>query len=138
MEDLVPIIAVTLSLSIPIVIIVGLVITYCNKKRNARLLRQEIINARLDIEYLPLLLDEESSKLSSPFRLMRIGLFLIFTGVGAIVANQFYSTADLLFYFIIAIASGMGLLLAFVIEWKMARKKTGQQDTITEESTSEP
>lgn len=120
--DLKQIVGIIMVFSVPLSLIIGLVYYLVDMKRNAYKLRSEIISSGIDSEMARLLLEESKPKHALSFHTLRLGLLLFFAGIAVVLAR----VADLpilTLWLTAAIGGGAGLLIAFVIEWKMAEKK---------------
>lgn len=120
--DLKQIVGIIMVFSVPLSLIIGLVYFYVEKTRTAIRLRSEIISGGVDSDTARLLLEETGRRHSLPFATLRLGLLLLFTGAAAVIANV-AGASMLTLWLTAAIGGGAGLLIAFVIEWKMAEKK---------------
>lgn len=120
--DLTRIVAIVMAFSVPLSLIIGLVYFYVEKTRTAIRLRSEIISGGVDSDTARLLLEETGRRHSLSFATLRLGLLLLFTGAAAVIANV-AGASMLTLWLTAAIGGGAGLLIAFVIEWKMAEKK---------------
>lgn len=120
--DLKQIVGIIMVFSIPLTLIIGLVYFYVEKTRTAFRLRSEIISGGVDSDTARLLLEETGRRHSLSFATLRLGLLLLFTGAAAVIANV-AGASMLTLWLTAAIGGGAGLLIAFVIEWKMAEKK---------------
>lgn len=120
--DLKQIVGIIMVFSVPLSLIIGLVYFYVEKTRTAIRLRSEIISGGVDSDTARLLLEETGRCHSLSFATLRLGLLLLFTGAAAVIANV-AGASMLTLWLTAAIGGGAGLLIAFVIEWKMAEKK---------------
>lgn len=120
--DLKQIVGIIMVFSVPLTLIIGLVYFYVDKTRTAIRLRSEIISGGVDSDTARLLLEETGRRHTLSFATLRLGLLLLFTGAAAVLANV-AGTSMLTLWLAAAIGGGAGLLIAFVIEWKMAEKK---------------
>lgn len=120
--DLKQIVGIIMVFSIPLTLIIGLVYFYVEKTLTAFRLRSEIISGGVDSDTARLLLEETGRRHSLSFATLRLGLLLLFTGAAAVIANV-AGASMLTLWLTAAIGGGAGLLIAFVIEWKMAEKK---------------
>lgn len=129
-SDIAGIFAIVLSLSIPIVAIVMGIISDIKKKQRDTDLRLALIQAGTDPETTKALLKEQEKK-PNKYITLRWGCVLAGAGLGAI-CNGWAGVSSNDIYFWIAIAAGMGigLLVAFIIEYKLTKKEkdTVQQD----------
>lgn len=116
--DLKQIVGIIMVFAVPLSLIIGLVYYLVDMKRNAFRLRSEIISGGVDCDTARLLLEETGRRNSLSFATLRLGLLLFFTGIAAVLAR----VADFTIL-TAAIGGGVGLLIAFVIEWKMVEKK---------------
>lgn len=120
--DLKQVVGIIMVFSVPLSLIIGLVYFYVEKTRTAFRLRSEIISGGVDSDAARLLLEETGRHHSLSFATLRLGLLLFFTGTAAVLARVADFTI-LTLWLTAAIGGGAGLLIAFVIEWKMAEKK---------------
>ena len=120
---LIPLSAVVLSLGIPVVaIICGTILSIRRKNRETEL-RKAIIENNTDPESIKLLVKEPEKK-SSTFTMLRWGSILLGAGLGALIPclNGITDTASLRFWLPIVAGMGCGMLIAFVIEYKLTKK----------------
>lgn len=120
--DLKQVVGIIMVFSVPLSLIIGLVYFYVDKTRTAIRLRSEIISGGIDSEMARLLLEESKPKHALSFHTLRLGLLLFFAGIAAVLAR----VADLpilTLWLTAAIGAGAGLLIAFVIEWKITEKR---------------
>lgn len=118
------VLAIVLALAIPIVLIVGIIYAYVSKNHNAYRLRSEVLHSQLDPQTVALLL-QKSGKPSSEqknYATLRTALCFIFMGVGALVAHAFFSSG-LMFWLIVGMSIGVGLLISFIIEWRLSNRR---------------
>lgn len=120
--DLKQVVGIIMVFSVPLSLIIGLVYFYVDKTRTAIRLRSEIISGGVDSDMARLLLEETGRRHSLSFATLRLALLLLFTGAAAVIANV-AGASMLTLWLTAAIGGGAGLLIAFVIEWKMAEKK---------------
>lgn len=120
---LIPIFAVVLSLSIPIVAIVMVFITYIKKKNRDTELRLALIQQGTDAETAKLLIEEQAEK-HDKYSSLRWACILIGMGLGALV-DALLGLApkhNIYFWLIIAAGMGIGLLTSFIVEYKLTKK----------------
>lgn len=120
--DLKQVVGIIMLFSVPLSLIIGLVYFYVDKTRTAIRLRSEIISGGVDCDTARLLLEESKPKYALSFHTLRLGLLLLFTGIAAVLARVADFTI-LTLWLTAAIGAGAGLLIAFIIEWKMVEKK---------------
>ena len=120
--DLKQVVGIIMVFSVPLSLIIGLVYYLVDMKRNAFRLRSEIISGGVDCDTARLLLEESKPKHALSFHTLRLGLLLLFTGIAAVLARVADFTI-LTLWLAAAIGAGAGLLIAFIIEWKMVEKK---------------
>lgn len=120
--DLKQVVGIIMVFSVPLSLIIGLVYFYVEKTRTAFRLRSEIISGGVDCDTARLLLEESKPKHALSFHTLRLGLLLLFTGIAAVLARVADFTI-LTLWLTAAIGAGAGLLIAFIIEWKMVEKK---------------
>ncbi len=116
------VLAIILSLSIPIVAILMVFISEIKKKKHDTELRLALIQAGTDADTAKVLIEEQQKK-HSKYGPLRAGCFFAGAGLGA-VCNALcgVSTGDIYFWMAIAGGVGVGLLIAFVIEYKLSKK----------------
>lgn len=122
-EVLIPIFAVVLSLSIPIVAIVMVFITSIKKKNRDTELRLALIQQGTDAETAKLLIKEQAEK-HDKYSSLRWACILIGMGLGALV-DALLGLApkhNIYFWLIIAAGMGIGLLTSFIVEYKLTKK----------------
>lgn len=122
-EVLIPIFAVVLSLSIPIVAIVMVFITSIKKKNRDTELRLALIQQGTDAETAKLLIKEQAEK-HDKYSSLRWACILIGMGLGALV-DALLGLApkhDIYFWLIIAEGMGIGLFTSFIVEYKLTKK----------------
>ena len=118
------VLTIVLALAIPIVLIVGIIYAYVCKVRNAYRLRSEVLHSQLDPETVALLLQKSGKPASEQknYATLRTALCFIFMGVGALVAHAFFSSG-LMFWLIVGMSIGVGLLISFIIEWRLSNRR---------------
>lgn len=118
------VLAIVLALAIPIVLIVGIIYAYVSKNRNAYRLRSEVLHSQLDPETVALLLQKSGKPASEQknYATLRTALCFIFMGVGALVAHAFFDSG-LMFWLIVGLFIGVGLLISFIIEWRLSNRR---------------
>ena len=131
---LIPIFAVVLSLSIPIVAIIAGIIGNVKKNNNDREIRRLIIENHTDMETAKYLVEEPDKKQgSNPYPALRWGCILIGLGLGALIDFflKLEPKNDIYFWILIAFGCGLGLLCSFIIEYKLqARAKSEQANDV--------
>ena len=124
---------IVLSLIIPIVAIVMTFIADIKKKRRDTELRLAIIQQGIDAETAKVLTEQEPEDKYSG---LRWGCILVGLGIGALCDVLLGLPRDNIFFWIlIAAGIGMGLLVSFVIEYKLTKKE--QQEKLKKEGCSE-
>ena len=123
-SDLIPIFAVVLSLSIPIVAIVMVFITSIKKKNHDTELRLALIQQGTDAETAKLLIEEQAEK-HDKYSSLRWACVLIGLGLGALVDALIGLPPkhNIYFWLIIAAGMGIGLLISFIVEYKLTKKE---------------
>ena len=115
---------IVLGLSIPIVAIVMVFTSEIKKKKNETDLRLALIQAGTDAETAKILIEEKASK-DSKYGTLRAGCFFLGAGLGAMCNAIFgVSADDIYFWMAITGGIGVGMLIAFVIEYKLTKKET--------------
>ena len=119
--------AIILSLSIPIVAIVMVFISSIKEKKQETQLRLSLIEHGTDPETAKLLIEQQEKK-SNKFGTLRGGCVLLGAGLGA-ACNGFFgvSSDDIYFWLAIAAGMGIGLLIAFVIEYKLTKREAAEE-----------
>ena len=121
LKDLAGVLAVALTLIIPIVAIICSAISSINKKKRETELRKALIENHTDPESIKLLVEEQQEK-SDKFSMLRGGCILLGAGLGAIISG-FAGTTPFNLYFWLPIVAGMGfgMLISFVVETRMTK-----------------
>ena len=119
--------AIILSLSIPIVAIVMVFISSIKNKQSETQLRLSLIEHGTDPETAKLLIEQQEKK-SNKFGTLRGGCVLLGAGLGA-AWNGFFgvSSDDIYFWLAIGAGMGIGLLIAFVIEYKLTKREAAEE-----------
>lgn len=147
LDELTGIVAVICSLGIPIVVLILVFLRKMKKDRQAKEIRQLIIENKTDPETAKLLIDEpkeaEQPRQMGPFNLanLRAACVLLGLGLGALVnwaLEPFgFGAKDINFWIILAFGIGVGLLCSFLIEMRLY-KKYGNQKPDEEPSAEKP
>ena len=123
------VLAVTLSLLIPIVAIICGVIASINKKKRETELRKALIENHTDPESIKLLVEEQEEK-PNKFIMLRWGCILLGAGLGAAISGWAGTDAkDLYFWLPIVAGMGLGMLISFIVETKMTKAEENQEPT---------
>ena len=132
-----PLMAVILSLGIPIVVIIMVFLKKMKKNQQEKEIRQLIIENKTDPETAKLLIDEPK-KAPKPGTIdvgnLRFACMLLGVGLGAGIdwlAN--IATKNIYFWLIIAFGVGIGLLCSFLVELRLAKKQHPTEDNWKEE-----
>ena len=136
-EDFEGIFAIILSLCIPIVAIVCVFITSIKNKRRETELRKAIIQNHVDSESIKLLVEAPKKK-SDKYSTLRNGCLLVGIGLGTL-ANYLLGLApkhDITYWLVIACGMGIGLLAAFVIEYRLSAREKACQSSDGQETSS--
>ena len=124
-KDLAGVLAIAMSLGIPIVAIVSAIIATVKKSNNAREIRRAIIENHTDVETVKYLIEEpEKKRGNNPYPSLRWGCVLIGLGLGALIDFLLHlhpsdSPESVYFWILLAFGCGIGLLVAFLIEYKL-------------------
>ncbi|MBO7102441.1 MAG: hypothetical protein J6W02_02025, partial [Bacteroidaceae bacterium] len=111
--DLSGVLAVTLSLLIPIVGIICGVIASINKKKRETELRKALIENHTDPESIKLLVEEQEEK-TNKFIMLRWGCILLGAGLGAIISGWAGTDPENLYFWLPIVAGmGLGMLISF-------------------------
>ena len=123
------VLAVSLSLLIPIVAIICGVIASINKKKRETELRKALIENHTDPESIKLLVEEQEEK-PNKFIMLRWGCILLGAGLGAAISGWADTDAkDLYFWLPIIAGMGLGMLISFIVETKMTKNEKNQDPT---------
>ena len=129
MNHLSGVLAVSLSLLIPIVGIICGVIASINKKKRETELRKALIENHTDPESIKLLVEEQEEK-PNKFIMLRWGCILLGAGLGAAISGWAGTDAkDLYFWLPIVAGMGLGMLISFIVETKMTKAEENQEPT---------
>lgn len=122
-------VAVILSLSIPIVAIVMRVVQGIRKNENERRIREAIISNHTDPETAKLLIEQQTPK-SNKFVALRWGCVLLGLGIGAGINALAGLDAknSIYFWLVLAAGCGVGFLASFFVEMKMQQKDTSSHN----------
>lgn len=120
--------AIVLSLSIPIVAIVMVFITSIKKKNRDTELRLALVQQGTDAETAKLLIEEQAEK-HDKYSSLRWACVLIGLGLGALVDALIGLPPkhNIYFWLIIAAGMGIGLLISFIVEYKLTKKEQQEQ-----------
>ena len=128
--DLEPLMAIILSLGIPIVAIIGGFISSIRKNQNETELRRLIIENQTDIETAKALIAEPDKK-TNKFGTLRGACVLLGIGLGALVNYLLNVTIagpeGIYFWTVIAFGVGLGLLVSFLVEMKLQKKMKNEE-----------
>ncbi|MBR0524075.1 MAG: hypothetical protein IJK09_03870 [Prevotella sp.] len=133
-NDFAGVLAVFLSLSIPIVAIISGIVMGIKKKNRETELRKFIIENNVDAERVKLLVEEPEKK-SNKFVMLRWGCILTFGGLATLVyyfIRLNVDPSDMLFWFFLALGMGIGMLVSFLIEMRMTKKEKESEEEIIE------
>lgn len=124
MKDFTGLLAVFMSLVIPITaIIAGCIISVGNKKREKEI-RQLIIENDLDIERAKLLIEKPQKKDNNIYGFLRGGMMFIGLGLGLLADYLLgIETRNMYFWLILSVGIGIGMLASFFAEMKLSEKK---------------
>ena len=122
---LIPLSAIILSLTIPIVAIILGTMSSIRKKQSETELRRLLIEHNTDLETAKALIEEQEKK-SDKYVSLRWACILIGLGVGALAAFLLgvEPKHNIYFWLIAAFGIGLGLLVSFIIEYKLQEKTT--------------
>ena len=131
LKDLEGVLAITLSLGIPIVAIIAVIISSIKKNNNEREIRRLIIENHTDLETAKQLIEEpKKNQGSNPYPALRWGCVLIGLGLGALLCYilKLEPKHDIYFWILIAFGCGLGLLCSFLIEYKLQQRNHALMD----------
>ena len=125
--DLIGLFAVVLSLSLPIVAVVMVFLTSIKKKKSDTQLRLALIEKGTDPETAKLLIEEQEEK-HNKYSSLRWACILMGAGLGALCNGLCgVDTEDIYFWIAIAAGMGIGLLISFIVEYKLTKKEQQEQ-----------
>ena len=139
-KDFIGLVAVILSLGLPMVAIVMAFIRKMKKNQQEKEIRQLIIENKTDPETAKLLIDEPK-KAKEPRKpgtidlgTLRTACILLGVGLGAAI-NWLagINTGGIYFWLIIAFGIGIGMLCSFLVELRLAKKQHPTEDNWKEE-----
>jgi len=135
-----PLMAVILSLGIPIVVVIMVFLKMMKKDQQQKEICQLIIENKTDPETAKLLINEPK-KAKEPRKpgtidlgTLRTACILLGAGLGALI-NWLcgLGVGDLYFWFLVAFGVGIGMLCSFLVEVEMAKKQKPTEDNWKEE-----
>lgn len=137
MYEMEGVVALTLSLSIPIIVIISQAFVNYKRKQADLELRRLIIENGTDKETAEMLLKESEKKkdgANKVFTNLRLGALFLFAGLGMLIYYLLYlnglvpadSQSEAFFLFMV-LGAGLGLLLAFALEWHLRKKKPAEE-----------
>lgn len=135
MESLESVIAIFMSLAIPIVAIVFGCIVAMNKMNRERDIRKLLIENDIDKERAKLLIEEREKK-DNKFAYLRGGFMLLGLCLGTLVDYLLGISYErnIYFWLIIAVGIGIGMLVSFFVEMKLTeRSKKLSENHLQEE-----
>ena len=119
-------VAIILSLGIPIVAIVSGVVSSVKKKKLETELRRVIVENHTDLDVARALIEEQEKK-SSKFGSLRGACVLIGLGIGAFVNFllnvPMNGPRGIYFWVVLAFGVGLGLLASFIVEQKLKKQE---------------
>lgn len=122
--------AIILTLGIPIVAIIGGFISSIRKNRNETELRRLIIENQTDLETAKALIAEPDKKAGN-FGTLRGACALIGLGFGAIASIllglPLNGSKGIYFWILLAFGVGLGLLVSFLVEMKLQKKLKNEE-----------
>ena len=139
-KEFIGLVAVVLSLGVPMVAIVMAFIAKMKKNQQQKELRQLIIENKTDTETAKLLIDEPK-KAAQPRKpgtidlgTLRTACMLLGVGLGAgINWLAGISTGSIYFWLIVAFGVGIGMLCSFLVELRLAKKQKPTDDAVKEQ-----
>lgn len=137
LDDLIPLVAVILSLGLPIIVVVMVFLKKMKKDQQQKEIRQLIIENKTDAETAKLLIDEPK-KTPKPGTIdvgnLRFACMLLGVGLGAgINWLAGISTGSKYFWLIVAFGVGIGMLCSFLVELRLAKKQHPTEDNWKDE-----
>ena len=122
------VLAIVLSLSIPIVAIIFGSIMSVRKKQSETELRKLLIEHNTDLETAKALIEEQEKK-SNKYVALRWACILIGLGIGAFADFLLGLEAkhNIYFWLVIAFGIGLGLLVSFFVELKLQKNEAKEE-----------
>ncbi len=122
------VLAIVLSLTIPIVAIIFGSIIAIRKKQSETELRKLLIENNTDLETAKALIEEKEKK-SNKYSSLRWACILIGLGIGAFAdfLLGLNSVDGIYFWIIIAFGIGLGLLVSFFVELKLQKNEAREE-----------
>jgi F0F1-type ATP synthase assembly protein I len=122
------VLAIVLSLTIPIVAIIFGSIIAIRKKQSETELRKLLIENNTDLETAKALIEEKEKK-SNKYSSLRWACILIGLGIGAFAdfLLGLNSVDGIYFWIIIAFGIGLGLLVSFFVELKLQKNEVREK-----------
>ncbi len=122
------VLAIVLSLTIPIVAIIFGSIIAIRKKQSETELRKLLIENNTDLETAKALIEEKEKK-SNKYSSLRWACILIGLGIGAFAdfLLGLNSVDGIYFWIIIAFGIGLGLLVSFFVELKLQKNEAKEE-----------
>lgn len=134
---MIPLVAVILSLGLPMAAIIMVFIAKMKKDKQQKELRQLIIENKTDPETAKLLIDEpKKTKRPGTIDLgtLRTACMLLGVGLGAgINWLAGINTGSIYFWLIVAFGVGIGMLCSFLVELHLAKKQKPTEETQKED-----
>jgi len=132
-----PLMAVILSLGIPIVVVIMVFLKKMKKDQQQKEIRQLIIENHTDAETAKLLIDEPK-KAKKPGTIdvgtLKTACMFLGVGFGALIDWLIgIDTKNIYFWLVIAFGFGVGMLCAFLVELHLAKKQHPTEDNWKEE-----
>ena len=135
--EMIPLVAVILSLGLPIVVVVMVLIAKMNKEKQQKELRQLIIENKTDPETAKLLIDEpKKAKKPGTIDLGNLRFACMLLGVGLGTGINWLagiSTHNIYFWLVVAFGIGIGMLCSFLVELRLAKKQYPTEDNWKDE-----
>ena len=136
-KEFIGLVAVILSLGVPMVAIVMAFIAKMKKNQQEKELRQLIIENKTDAETAKLLIDEPK-KTPKPGTIdlgtLRTACILLGLGLGTLIDwLAGISTGSIYFWLIVAFGVGIGMLCSFLVELRLAKKQHPTEDNWKDE-----
>jgi len=140
-KEFIGLVAVVLSLGVPMVAIVMAFVAKMKKNQQEKELRQLIIENKTDAETAKLLIDEPK-KAAQPRKsgtidlgTLRTACILLGLGLGTLIDwLAGISTGSIYFWLIIAFGVGIGMLCSFLVEFRLAKKQHPNEDNWKDEN----
>lgn len=131
MHELVKLTGVIMTFIIPLAATVLSLCALIDKHRKEYELRQSIVENKVDADIANLLIKKTRKPIGINYAVIRWGLLLVCAGIAAFIATAcgLDGKYDFIFWMAIATGCGVGLVIAFAIEYWIKGKKRLANDS---------